>query len=485
MAPIRIRTLPALAALAVAATLAGCGGTSSPDCSPASTKGAILATARSWYLFDSLIPTTGLDPSDPTLSPAEFLDAITAEARSQGKDRHFSYLSTKEASAQFFEEGTSLGFGIGLRFVGTDRLFVAQVFGDTPGDPSPSPAALAGLARGDELLAIAPTQAALADPDRQVAAILAADALTPGALGAAFSSSVLGTTRWFRLLRPDGSTAERSATTAVYSLDPVPGAAAPTILDSGGRKVGYLALRTFVGPAVPLLRQAFATFQAQGVSDLIVDLRYDGGGRLDVASVFLDLLRAGHAGDQKFWLLHNAQHPEQNAADPFRAEPNAIAPARVAFIVTQGSASASELLPFALLPYLGADVALVGERTYGKPVGQYGFAGQDCPTLLYLLGFQLANRDAAAAYFTGLPDTAFAAAGSSCAAEDDLTHATRDPLEASTAAALQWIVDGSCAGGAIPTTDAPVPLLSRRVVGAAFPGVAEPSLAQRHLPGLF
>lgn len=485
------RPLRLAAALLVLAPLLGCPQPQQQaDCSPTSTKANVLATARSWYLFADRVPDFGVfDPGDPTLSPQAFLDSIIDSAGAPDAGRGFSFLTTKAASAQFFEEGTSLGYGIGLHFVGADRLFVSQVFGDTD-SPGGSPAARAGLARGDELLAIAPTQAALDVPANQVAALLAADAVTPGTLSAALSSGVAGTTRWFRVLHAGASTpVDLSATTALYSLDAVPRAAAPIVLDvpagasdtGSPKRVGYVLLRTFIGPAIPLLRQAFATFKAQGVTDVILDFRYDGGGRLDVAGTLVDLLSEGRTG-VRFSIRNNVQHTADNqvwSVAPGTGEPSAISPTRLAFLVTGGSASASELVPFTLVADLGAEVAVIGERSFGKPVGQYGFAGPDCPEALFLLSFQLANQVALAEYYQGLPDAAWA--GASCAAADDLTRPMGDPAEAMTAAALAWIGNKTCADGPIP----PAPPAARLARAVAAPTPAEPTLAQRHVPGLF
>lgn len=477
----------ALAALA-ASLLAGCPPKSqTADCSPTGVKSNVLATARSWYLFTDQVDYTPFDPADPTLSPQQFMDAIVAAAHAPDSGRGFSFLTTKAASTQFFDEGTSLGFGVGLHVAGGTQLFVTQVFGDTSVPPG-SPAAQAGLARGDEILALAPTQAGLSDAASQMAAILALDATTPGTLSAAFSSSVAGTTRWFRV-RHAGAVGpvDLSATTATYSLDPVPRSAAPLLLDvpaaasdtGAPKKVGYLMLRTFIEPAVPLLRQAFASLKANGVTDLIVDLRYDGGGRLDVAGTFIDLMSAGTTGSPKFELVYNAHHLSDGGTWFTAAEANALTPARVAFLMTRGSASASELLPFALSAFKGADVALVGETSFGKPAGQNSFASADCPDVLFLLSFQLTNVATLGEYFGGLPDAAWT--GSSCAAADDLAHATGDPQEAMTGAALQWIADKTCAGGPIPLA----PAAARRARVVAAPAPPEPSMAQRHVPGLY
>jgi C-terminal processing protease CtpA/Prc len=474
-------------ALGVGLSLAGCKPDApAADCSPTAEKGAVLATARSWYLYAGGIPQAGLDPTDATQTPQQFLDAVTAVARAAGTDRHFSYLTTRAAETSFFQEGTSVGYGIGLKRVGASQLFVTQVFGgwQTPGG---SPAARAGLARGDELLALADPQggdlhAALDAPAAQLAALLAADDAAPGALSAALGSGVAGNTRAFRVRRADGVTvADLTATTALYSLDPVPWAAAPITFEVAGKKVGYLLLRTFIGPADPLLRQAAAALKAAGVTDVIIDLRYNGGGRLDVAGTFLDLLR-GSAGpsDLAFRLRYNDQHRDRDAQRLFHPTADSISPVRVAFIVTGSTASASEDLVNALQPWLRADVAVIGARTLGKPLGQDAFADPACDWILRLITIQAVNADGAGDFYQGLPDAAFT--GSSCAAEDDLGHALGSPLEASTAAALQWIADGSCAAGPIPPPAAP---LASVAPAARFPAPPEPTLAQRHQPGLF
>jgi hypothetical protein len=152
----------------------------------------------------------------------------------------------------------------------------------------------------------------------------------------------------------------------------------------------------------------------------------------------------------------------------------------VAFIMGHGSASASELLPFALAPYLGADVALIGDRSLGKPAGQNPFPEDGCSTLYVILTFQLANSSGRAGYWDGLPDASWP--GSSCQAADDLTHPANDAAEASTAMALQWIDGGQAACTPLPTT----PPAARRAAALQAPLAAgpEPSLAQRHIPNL-
>ncbi len=444
--------------------LAGCHSTSSADrCATATVKSDVLATTQNYYLWEKELPAT-VD-LNAYATPSALLNALTAQPRAEGKDRFFSYMSTRQEQNAFFDQGTNMGYGCGFTTRGT-QIFIVQVF---PG----SGAAAAGFARGDELLAVAATAAGLDDAPSQAPAIVA-----NGTLSAILSSATAGTTRFFRLKKAGGATVEVSATTALYNLDPVPGAAAPLILDAGGgHKVGYLMLRTFVETASAQLRTVMQSFRDAGVTDLIVDLRYNGGGRVDVAAVLLNLLRRDHpAGDVMYKMVYNDLHTSSNAAVAYGTEASAIAPARIAFIVTGSTASASELVINALQPYYGASLAIVGSRTYGKPVAQAAYATDSCDWMLMLISIQLVNASNKGSYFGGMPDADFI--GVSCAAADDLTLAPGDPTEASTAAALAWITTGANPGGAIPAAATGVKLLPR----VLHP---QPNLVQRFMPGVY
>jgi hypothetical protein len=492
MARTRRSTLAALA-LAALPLLQGCkgGARTTTDCSLEATKTWMLQKMEDYYLYEAQVDFTRFNPADATQTLDQFITAIVDSANAQDKGRGFTYRSTQEASTQFFEVGQSLGYGFTYHSTGdlaggTGQFFVADVLGDDPSLAAALQGAAfkAGFARGDELQAVALDQAGLDAPAAQLTTILQAQATgNATALNTALGSGSDTTPRWFRLLHAGASApVVVTASRAIYAITPVP---STTILTTGSHQVGYVTLRSFIEPATPALRTAFAAFKAAGVTDLIVDLRYDGGGRLDVAAVFLDLLRGGHPDDFKFSLNYNSLHPSDNSTYRFGTEASALTPGRVAFIVTGGTASASEIVPFALLPYPDVQVAVVGSRTYGKPVGQNLWGVTTCPDVLYLLGFQLANKNGLADYFGGLPDAAFTAAGgSACAADDDLTHSTGDVAEASTAAALAWIADGTtCLNGPIAAA-ASMPLASM----APAPPLLEPpepTVAQRHIPGLF
>jgi len=465
------RTL-AIVSLPLLAVLAGC-----PDghdsCAPENEKAVVVDLFRSWYLYQDLLPAQ-IDTAayDTT---AELVYALTADARAAGMDRYWSYVTTASQAQAFFDEGTSVGFGIGLLVRADpdpqlpDHLFVSQVFPGSAADD-------AGFLRGDEILAIGET----ADTLVAVPALL-------GALGAAFGPSTAGVTRVFEVQTLAPATEVRTVTKRTYGLDPVP---AWTVIDrtaAGLPPAGYVSLRTFIGPADDLLSEAFAQLAAAGVGDVVVDLRYNGGGYISTAQVLANLLGGGLAGDVMFELQNNALHSDSDATALF-APPVSNPFGRIAFITTEDSASASELVPNVLEAWKHADVALVGARTYGKPVGQRGFVIRGCDTLVYLVSLRLVNAEGDGAYYDGLPDVPAsglpAFSGQLCPADDDLTQPPGDPAEASTDAALQWLATGICP---TPVAKATKPTSAAKAGPApdAHPEAPDPDLAQRHVRGLF
>jgi C-terminal processing protease CtpA/Prc len=466
---------PAAALLLALPLLAGCPeadgeitgfGDAVSACTADLEKAHVLSFTRDWYLYQDLLPAT-VDPAAFDTADA-LLAALTAEARSRDMDRGWSFLASLSQSRAFNTTGASAGFGIQFMQpdAGAARLFLSDVYEDAP-------AFEAGFARGDEILAIGRSAAALVP----LATLLADAAAWADAIG----PSTPGVTRTFRVRTAAGVEATRTMTKREYALRPVPPHRLLP-LPSGGQ-AGYVALRTFIGTADAQLRQAFAAFQAAGVTRVIVDLRYNGGGLVSTATTLASLASAGRANQPMFRFDFNDNHPEEDQDVPFRAETSAIAATRIAFITTGGSASASELVPNVLEPYLHDQVALVGGRTYGKPVGQVPWDLEACDLAFYLVSFRLANAEGEGDYFTGLPDESGRFVGPLCEAADDLARPLGDPAEASTAAALHFLDTGACPAPA-PAALAASPLRVRP--GAAtFPADAEPTYVQRWIPGVY
>jgi C-terminal processing protease CtpA/Prc len=442
-------------ALCTAALLVACGGkgidtpasgtgTGSTECTQARLKDAVLATTREWYLFPETLPAS-IDPT-PYATVGEFLDALTANARAQGRDRYFSATTSIAAETQLLQ-GQSAGFGFTLfEHANPAGVVVAQVF-------ESSAASDAGFARGDELLAIGTSAADL----QPIAQVLASGAGLNGAIGPA-TPGISRVLRWRNLA---GTIFERTLIKRDFNLDVVPASGVRILSLPDGTRVGHLTFRSFVSDPVAsgqpadlaALRAAFAQFAAQGVRNVIIDLRYNGGGLVSIAELVLNLLAGDQAGQVAYSTRFNSSKTAQQETRRLVRQPQTVGTLRIAFVVTDRTASASELVINSMAPY--ARTAIIGSRTYGKPVGQSAFDVAACDFRLRLIAFRTVNRDDDGDYYQGLPYTGFTRAGGvACASTDDLAHLPGDPLERMTADALAWLgsPSGSCSGAAIAKT---------------------------------
>ncbi len=468
----------------ILALLAGCGGdgaggsapitpiataptptpTTAAVCSLRDRQDWAAAQLREWYLFPETLPAT-LDPSRYT-TVDDYIDALTATARSQQRDRYFTYLTSIKGEDAYYASGSSAGFGIRLSIDAvTRRAFVSEAFEGTA-------AFAAGLDRGTEILAIGTSAGAL----RSVSDIIAQNG-TAG-VSDALGPSTTGTTRTLQIIDAAGTRTVTIAKTD-YSLDPVSTRYGAKIIDDGGRKVGYVNLRTFISTADPALRAAFATFRAQGITQVVVDLRYNGGGAIAIAELMSDLLGGGRSStDVVDYITFRPEKSAENTTRFFMAQPQSIAATKIAFIGTGGTASASELVINAFVPYLHANAALIGTNTYGKPVGQIGLDRAQCDDRLRVIALAVQNAARQGAYFQGLAKTVEA----SCSAGDDLTHQMGDPAEGSTRQALDYLAGKPCT---------PIPVTATAALSTDGGGrrllltPSRPTTAQRDVPGLF
>ena len=474
-------------AIALAALLAGCnggsvgagstgsasgGGTATPSPTPSPTASAscslrarqdwAFAQISEWYLFPETLPAS-LDPA-PYPSVGAYIDALTATARDQRKDRFFTYVTSIAEENAFYESGASAGFGIRLSTDGAARrAFVSEAF-------EGAPALAAGIDRGTEILAVATPGGAF----RTVTDIIAAEGT--GGVSGALGPSDAGVQRILRVSDAAG-TREVTLTKAAYNITPISDRYGARVIENGGRPVGYLNLRTFIGTADDQLRAAFARFKAAGVRDVVVDLRYNGGGLVDTAELFGDLLGGARTSrDVQNYVTYRPSKSSRNETRSYRPQSESVAPMRLAFIGTGATASASELVINQALPYFGSDVALVGANTYGKPVGQIPLDRPACDDRLRVVAFATQNAARQGDYYDGLASKV----PQTCQAEDDTTHALGDPAEASLRVALDFINGRACTRIAAGQTSQAAGGGRRTLLPAE-----RPSAAQREMPGLF
>ena len=396
---------------AMTLTIAGCGGSSSgfggpqvgtAACTNDGQKQFVLDAMRDVYFWYSLLP-ANVDFSQHA-SPEALLDFLISF---QPLD-DFSFITSAEADAQFFGEGKFEGFGFSYRFEAVNDPRFTRVFGSSPADQ-------AGFARGQRILEL---------DGRTIAEIEANEGL-----GAVFDQSPLE----FRIRNLDNSEFVVSVSHDIVTINPLP---QWRVIDMGGVPVGYVEFASFISTADPVFNTIFADFNAAGVSDVIIDMRYNGGGLVNTAELLGDYFGGFIANNLVFSkTLFNDKNTDSNRTEFFEQLANSMNLSRLVVIATSGTASASELVINSMEPH--AEVTIVGDSTFGKPVGQVGILF--CDKILRATAFETVNALDQGDYFGGLPVD--------CPATDDLTELIGADTDPNVVAALAYLGTGACPAG--------------------------------------
>ncbi|BCS31950.1 peptidase S41 [Luteitalea sp. TBR-22] len=380
------------------------------NCSTSSQNRYVYDVMRDIYLWDTELP---------TVNPASFgsPEALLEAVRYRPLDSYFSYVTSRAASNAFYSESQFVGFGFGNAYDGLG-LRILQVFPD-------SPAAETGMRRGDRITTIS---------GQSVAALAATNQL-----GQALGPSTEGYRITFRYERPDGSVVDSEMTKRPVTI---PTVSELSVVDVDGKRIGYMLFRNFVTPSRDALDSAFNALRDVGATELVLDLRYNGGGLVTIAQHLGSLIGGSRTEGQIFvQYVHNARNTSYNRNLDFEARPNALNLQRLVVITSDATASASESIINSLRPFI--PVVTVGTATYGKPVGQYTV--EFCDKALFPVSFSVKNARGEGDYFGGIP--------ADCQAPDDADHQLGDPAEASLAEALTVMRTGRCS--APPVAAAP------------------------------
>ncbi len=405
---------PILAILAVSLVLSAAAPATAQwrvrNCTTAGQNLFVRDVLQDLYFWDEFLP----DPNPVAFtSPEAYLEAV----RYRPLDVSFSYITSKAAQEALFSASQFIGFGfsnqtsVSTGGEGGDRveMRVTQVF---PG----SPAEEAGLSRGDRILAIN--------------GVPVLTLYRAGQLGSAFGPSQEGYTTRVTTQRRDESPVEFSMTKRVVTI---PTVSLTRVYEVDGRRVGYVFFRNFVQPSIEALDVAFAELRAARVTELVLDLRYNGGGLVSVAQHLASLIGGQRTNGQVLAeYFHNDRNAFRNEILRFEPKDQALTLDRLVVITTRSSASASELVINALRPFM--PVIVVGDRTYGKPVGQYGI--DFCDKVLAPVAFTLRNANGEGDFFDGFSPQ--------CTAADDLDRQLGDPEEGSLGESLSFLRTGAC-----------------------------------------
>lgn len=307
------------------------------------------------------------------------------------------------------------GNDVGLRFEYFDipetpstsdySIFVVAVYPN-------SPAAFAGVVRGDEITEV---------NGRTYGANFDAEV---GSIQSAIEGSVT-------LIGKRGSVSfTKTLNKAVYKSNPIYKTA---VFTEGDKKIGYLAYARFSNKenSESVLTAAFNDFATKGVTDLIIDLRYNGGGYISTAEHLVNLIAplgtsgvmfTEHynstmqnkkatilknqpllsAGGQVIGTLFDDDYTVSGNTTTFQKKGNLNGVKNVVFIVERYTASASELVINSLRPYI--KVQLVGQTTYGKPVGFFPITLENKYDVYFSM-FETRNSKDEGGYYAGMiPD---------------------------------------------------------------------------------
>jgi hypothetical protein len=290
------------------------------------------------------------------------------------------------------------------------------------------------------------------------------------ALNAGLFPASLGETHSF-VVQDRGSSTQRTVSMISQSITSVPVKNVGLI---SGTTVGYMLFNSHIATAEQELIDGITQLKNAGATDLVLDLRYNGGGYLIIASELAYMI-AGPAKTNNLTFERTAFNDKYPTQDPVTGQ--ALSPTpfqsqavglsanaganlphldlnRVFVLVGGNTCSASEAVINGLL---GANITvnLIGHTTCGKP---YGFYPQDnCGTSFFAIEFQGVNAKGFGDYADGFTPAAGGAAGPpGCLVADDFTKDLGDPTEARLAAALQFRSGGTCPTASIrPESAAP------------------------------
>lgn len=410
-------------------------GTAYPDHS------GTLDNEKSWvrgwidetYLWYGEVPTT-LKAADYA-TPITWFNVLKTTATTnsgRAKDRfHFTY--DTEVYRQLSQGGVSAGYGMETASVRSSPPRDIRIAFVEPN----SPATTAGLQRGAKILTIDGINVVSSTGTANVNAINAA--LSPKAIGEShtFTFEVGGTAQPAVQL-----TAAKITSTPVQNVQ---------VIDTGSGRVGYLLFNDHITTSEAQLISAVNTFkQGAGIQDLVLDMRYNGGGQLLIASRLAYMISspAVTAGKTFELLAFNDKNPFHltvaQTLTPFATTSRSgqalptLGLSRVTVLTGPDTCSASESVVNSLRG-VGVTVNLVGGTTCGKP---YGFYPQDnCGTTYFAIQFKGVNQQGYGDYGDGFTPNP------GCTVADDFSHQLGDKDEARLSAALTLRSTGACPTG--------------------------------------
>lgn len=353
---------------------------------------------RDYYLYADSVPTLRL---------SDYTDADLLLRDLRVPPDVFSSLAETTTQVAQFEEGVFEGYGHWLFFTDAGELRFRDV---VPG----SPMEMAGVERGDVLLAVNGVAVQdLSDEDWNL-----------------INSRALGEPSLFRVQRGDEAPRDLSVARAAYATNTSDAVAIFDLAD--GSRVGYLRVRRFLDRTGGDVDAHLPWLRENGIDRLVLDMRYNGGGRsFQAERLAAQLLGDGFNGEPYLLYEFNERYAIDEFARSFQAPEETLPVRDIAILATGRTASASEALANGLRPY--TNVVMVGSRTSGKPFASWRV--DHCDLSLNAMRSITTNASGVSVLNGIAPD---------CFATDTWIHPTVSSEDGLTGAALAWFADGSC-----------------------------------------
>lgn len=389
------------------------------------------------------------------------LRSLQVTPSSRPKDRFHFTIPTDVYTAQS-TTGVATGFGFEVALLASTPPRKALVAYTDPG----TAAASNGIGRGAEFVSVNGVSVANGSPT---------------VLNEGLFSPTSGSTYTFEI-RDQGSLTTRTVAMTAAAVTAVPVQNVRT-LAAPNSSVGYLLFNDHIATAEAQLVAAVVQLKAAnngaGISDLVLDMRYNGGGLLSIASELAYMVAGSGKTTGQFFekLTFNSKNPfgltEAEKTTPFYAAAQGFSSpkgqllpqlglSRVFVLTGAGTCSASESVMNGLAG-VGVQVIQIGATTCGKP---YGFLPQDnCGETYFTVQFKGVNQRGYGDYSDGFVPGSTGSQFAGCVVADDFSKNLGDPAEARLASALQFRATGTCAPAVAAAADT-----------AAFVSTAEPVL---------
>lgn len=267
----------------------------------------------------------------------------------------------------------------------------------------------------------------------------------------------------FTFQKPDGTSIDVTLNANTYTEQPV---VLDSVYTAGSRNVGYLVFNSFLGDTTQIytdFNRAFSRFSREGVNEVIIDLRYNGGGYVTVQERLANyLINSAFNGQVMMNERFNEENSRYNSTTRFR-KLGSVNVTQLYFIVSSSTASASELLINNLRSFM--DVRLVGpSTTHGKPVGFFPIPVGEW--YIFPVSFRTTNRDGEGSYFDGLQLTNRAG--------DGIDRDWGDRNESALASILNSFTTGSFrTTGGVVVADPVIEAINSKFSGRAFKGTID------------